>query len=83
MRFGPTNTLSFCTTMMKYFKDMWDKLFIFKLKTLGLLGVTKLVVTKLQEVFLGDIRVVSEIRTIINGILFWCSNKEPLSIYFG
>ena len=80
--FSPTNSSSFYMTMMKDFKNMWDTLFIFKLKVSELLDGAKLLVTGVQKVFLNEIKVVSDSCNIIDDILLWCSNKELILICF-
>jgi len=81
MPFGPTNAPAFYTAMMKILKDEWDLLFIIVLRFMNTLDGEIIRITDAIEIFLGEKKVVSGSRTIINDILLFCSNKARILIY--
>ena len=82
MPFGPTNAPAFYTAMMKNLKDEWDLLFIIVLRSMNTLNGETIRITDANEIFLGEKKIVSGSRTIIDDILLFCSNKAMILIYF-
>ena len=83
MPFHPTNAPEFYSAMMKDFKDEWDALFLEFLQRLDVLDDADVVVTATtQEIFIGQAKIMSGSRTIIDDILLWCSNIPAILLYF-
>ena len=82
MPFGLTNAPAFYPAMMKNLKDEWDLLFIIVLRSMNTLNGEIICITDANEIFLGEKKIVSGSRTIIDDILLFCSNKAMILIYF-
>ena len=68
--------------MMKNFKYEWDMIFIKTLWNSGTLINEQVTVTETYEVFIGDKKLISAKRTIINDILLLCSYLRSILVYF-
>ena len=75
MNFGPTNAPALYSATIINFKDEWDKLFIIRVKALSYIDEKPVRVTDSFEIFVGKHKIISGTKTIIDGILLYCSNK--------
>ena len=76
MTFGPTNAPTFYSAMMINFKDEWDKLFIIRVKALSYIDGEPVRGTDSFDIFLGKHKITSITKTIIDGILLYCSKTN-------
>ena len=73
--FGPTNAPAFYSAMMKNMKDEWDGLFIEKLRELSSIGGETVFISATMEVYIGNKKIVSGTKIIIDDILLWTVNE--------
>ena len=78
MPFGPMNAPVFYSEMMKNMKYEWDNLFLSELQRLPHIRGEEISITTTIEVYIGDIKIISGTRIIIDDILLWCSNVNAL-----
>ena len=69
MPFEPTNLPAFYRAMMKTFKYEWDILFVIKVKSLQFVGTDIIRVTEANKIFIGNTKIVSVSRTVIDDII--------------
>ena len=81
MPFGPKNAPAFYSCMMGHFKEEWNKLFIEELRSQTFIGSEPIRVTFSNDIFLGDRKLVSGTKTIIDDVILWCGNIECIFIY--
>ena len=82
MPFGPTNAPPFYTAMMKNLKDEWDALFIIAMLDLGTFQQESITISAGKELLIGDKKLISGSKVIIDNILLWCDISKLLLIYF-
>jgi len=75
MPFGPTNAPVFYSAMMKNMKYEWDGLFIEKLRELSSIGGETVFTSATTEVYIGNKKIVSGTKIIIDDILLWTVNE--------
>ena len=75
MPFGPTNAPVFYSAMMKNMKDEWDGLFIERLRELISIGGETVFTRATTEVYIGNKKIVSGTKIIIDDILLWTVNE--------
>ena len=71
MQFGPAKAPCFYSDTMKKFMDKWDMLFIENLRQIGTIIKKEVTVMEIYEVFIGDKKIISVSRTIIDVILLF------------
>ena len=84
MPFGPVNALAFYTCMMGNFKVEWNAVFIECMTALATSGKNSdnvPVTIRGDDIFLGDRKLNSGTRSIIDDILNWSSNITAILIY--
>ena len=82
MPFGPMNAPTFYTCIMVVLKTEWDILFLTRLRAMGSIGGTPIIVISFDEIYIGPYRIVIGSKTIIDDILLYCCNRELLLLYF-
>ena len=81
MLFGLTSVPYFSSAMIKNMKDEWVNVFNARLQELSHIGREELVVSATTYIYIGDKRIVSSTRIIIDNILLWSNDVHTLLIY--
>ena len=76
MPFGPTNAPAFYTCMMGNFRDEWQLLFLQSLQEMTEIGQQLITIRNTDEIYLGDKRIYSGTKVIIDDILLWSTNLD-------
>ena len=85
MPFDPVNAPSFYTCMMDNFKSEWDNFFIQWIPDMATSGtlLNRSKVTILgMDIMVGDVKINSGTKSIINNILIWNGRITVIIIYF-
>ena len=84
MPFGPVNAPAFYTCMMGNFKGEWDTLFIeimHKLASSNSKLGENIVTCREKVIFIGDLKLNSGTKSVIDDILLWSNNIQAILIY--
>ena len=81
MPFGPTNTPVFYPAMTKNMKDEWGGLFIERLRELSSIGGETVFISATMKKCIGNRKIVSGTKIIIDDIILWSSNIYALFVY--
>jgi len=82
MPFGPTNAPGFYTCMMGNLRDEWQILFLQKLLLLKQIGHELITIRNTNEVFIGEKRIYSGTKIIIDDIFLWSTNLDLVILLF-
>ena len=72
---GPTNAPTFYSATMSDFEYEWDTLFIIRVKALSYIDGEPVPITDSFEIFVGNQKITSGTKKIIDDILIYCRNK--------